>query len=79
MTVTVVLYRFSSGSSTFLLREGVGCFPVLPNERSPTWRVFFYSGDQLDTHVDTHTYRIHTHTRGILSPVHVEKRRPPTV
>lgn len=48
-------------------------FPVLPNEYSPSGWVFLYSGNQLDTHVDTHTQYIQmsTHTCKILSPLHV--------
>lgn len=69
MTVMVVLVQvrsfFSTGGQTrrLLLRELFALlFPVLPNEYFPSWWVFFYSGNQLDTLVHTHRAHMYTHT-----------------
>lgn len=72
------MFRFHRGYIKHLSVKGKTfalLFPVLPNEYSPSGRVFLYSGNQLDTHIDTHTVHTDTnastHTRRILSPMHV--------
>lgn len=66
-----IKHLFAKGKSFVLL------FPVLPNEYSPSWWVFSYSGNQLNIHIDTYIQYIQTqkstHTFHILSPMHVEK------
>lgn len=66
-----IKHLFAKGKSFALL------FPVLPNEYSPSWWVFSYSGNQHNIHIDTHIQYTQTqkstHTFHILSPMHVEK------
>lgn len=60
------MFHFHRGYIKHLFVKGktfASLFPALPNEYSPLGRVFLYSGNQLDTHVDTHIQYIQTQMR----------------